>query len=324
MKQHPFSYLFLFFFSLLGISFFSSPALGAQTSVWKLKTDHNTLYLCGSVHLLSKKDHPLPQPFEDAYKDSQKLVFEILTDEMESKESQLKLMKAGVFPDGKKISSVLSKETYALYQDRMKKAGLPPLMTDRMRPWMAAVTLSLTEMQRMGAMPQYGVDFHFDRQAKTDRKERGALETVDFQISIFSSLSDEEGEEFLKQTLDHLDKTTSVFSQMVNAWRSGNSKELEKLLLDSFEAYPDIADRFLYARNKKWIPQIEELIKEKKNTMIIVGAGHLIGDQGVVALLRQKGYHIEQMKYRPSTSSSKTPKTPSSTKTKTSKPVATP
>ncbi len=99
---------------------------------------------------------------------------------------------------------------------------------------------------------------------------------------------------FLKETLRELDVIESMSSEMVKAWKTGNIDKLYSIINISFHEYPDIYKRFFTQRNKRWIPKIKQLMRQHDDVLIIVGAGHLVGKDSVIELLREKGYKVRQ------------------------------
>ena len=156
------------------------------------------------------------------------------------------------------------------------------------------MTLVMLELKRLDLDPQYGLDKHFFDLAIQAGKKTVPLETLDFQFGLLTDFSREEGELLMKSTLKEIDKIENDLGEMLKAWQSGDSVKLEKLLNEAKEDAPTIYNRLVTSRNKTWMPKIEELAAGKENAIIIVGAGHLVGTNGVVELLRQKGYKVVQ------------------------------
>jgi uncharacterized protein YbaP (TraB family) len=159
---------------------------------------------------------------------------------------------------------------------------------------MAAITLTVLELQKMGFNPEFGVDKHFYDLAREAKKEIIALETVDFQIDLITGITGKEGEELLKATLKDLGEMKSMFHDIIRAWETGNGNELSVLLNKAMKDSPEIFKRMVTDRNENWVPPILKLIKGKQDAIVIVGAAHLVGKQGVVDLLEKKGFKVVQ------------------------------
>jgi uncharacterized protein YbaP (TraB family) len=156
---------------------------------------------------------------------------------------------------------------------------------------MLAMTITSTEAMRIGAQPQFGVEAVFDEKARADGKSIRGLETLEFQIKLFNNMSRVEQDRLLEMTLEEVEDTPSVLSNMISAWRAGDGPKLQEELNRHFQAEDEpLMKRLLYDRNASWIPVIEDVLKAKENTLIIVGAGHLVGPRSVITLLETKGY----------------------------------
>jgi uncharacterized protein YbaP (TraB family) len=159
---------------------------------------------------------------------------------------------------------------------------------------MAAMTLEVFELLKMGMNPQNGVDKHFYPLAKSSGMEIIPLETVDFQLDLITGFSKEEGELLMKSTLKEIDNVKKELGELVRAWREGDAEKLQKLMNDAMADSPVIYKRLLTDRNHNWIPKIEELVRGDKNAIVIVGAGHLVGKEGLVELLKKDGLKVMQ------------------------------
>jgi len=200
----------------------------------------------------------------------------------------------GVYPEGQDLFQNLSGTTRKKLEKKLQELGLPSASFARFKPWFLAVTLTTQELQRLGFNPQYGIDLHFYTQAKADNKELVYLESVEYQLNLLGKMDSEKQKSFLTQTLKDLDNSAQLADQMMAAWQNGEADDLYALLFKSFEDHPGIEDRLLTRRNKEWFDRIEKMLKEPKTTMVIVGAGHLVGPESLVDLLMQNGYEVKQ------------------------------
>jgi len=273
-----------------------APAKATQThSLWKVQGNKHDVYLLGSIHFLSKTNYPLPDVFDQAYTNSTTIVFEADIGEMENITNALKLLKQTTLSDGETIESQVSAEVYKQFTNYVTEAELPLFMLERFKPAMAAMTLVVLESQKMGLEPEYGIDKHFYTRAKEDSKQIGALETMDFQANLITGLSKEEGEMMLKSTLKELDSLKTELGDVVTAWKTGDSGKLDKLLKEEGEQGTALNKKLVTDRNEQWVPKIEELLKQDKPALVIVGAAHLVGKQGVVELLRNRKWKATQL-----------------------------
>ena len=269
-------------------------AAPSKSCLWVVETTSNQVFLMGSLHVLKSSAYPLAAEIDRAYASSQRLVFETDIGAMMEPAVLAKMMALGVYPEGQDLFQNISGTTRKDLEKKLQDLGLPPANFSRFKPWFLAVTLTTLELQRLGFNPMYGIDLHFYTKAKADEKELAYLESVEYQLNLLGKMNAQDQKSFLTQTLKDLEISAQLADDMMTAWQNGDADDLYALLFKSFEDHPGIEDRLLTRRNKDWIQQIETMLKEPKNTMVIVGAGHLIGPEGLVELLKQKGYKVKQ------------------------------
>jgi uncharacterized protein YbaP (TraB family) len=159
---------------------------------------------------------------------------------------------------------------------------------------MAGLMLISVEWQKLGIDAQYGVDRHFFDLAVEARRPVVALESVDFQIDLVMDLTREEGELMMKSALKDIENTEENYSEIVTAWLAGDGKKLESLLNEGMRDAPTLYNRMLTDRTQRWVPKVEELLRSNRNAIVIVGAGHVVGDNGLIDILQKKGWKIAQ------------------------------
>lgn len=262
--------------------------------LWEVKGASNTVFLVGSMHLMRDDMYPLPEVFESAFKRSSIAVFETDMKAVQSPALALKLAAKAMYPEGESLKKNLSPATYSLLASNLQSSFLSLEVIDRMKPWMAAMTMLLMELQKEGFDVQNGVDKHFYSRAVADGKKVDYFEPPDFQINLLTSLDNHEGEEFLGQAMRDMSVWKKQFADLAQAWRTGDTAALDKLVVDSFREYPAMLKKFLLDRNAAWIEKTEKLLHDEKDAFIVVGAAHLIGKGSVVDLLQAKGYQITQ------------------------------
>ena len=252
------------------------------------------VYLLGSLHVLTPDFYPLSPAIEQAFDSSKVLVEEIDLDEAASPAAMLSLVGKAMYTDGRTLEQSVSAPTFADVQRRAEKAKLPLMVLQRMKPWMAAVALTVPMLQAAGFDAGLGIDKHFFDKAKTAGIERRALETMAYQLDRFDQLSPALQEAMLKATLADLDTQVANVRVIAEAWATGDTAAIERLLLaDMFES-PELHERLLVERNRNWIAHIDACLQQNAGCFVVVGAAHLVGPQGVPALLAQKGYAVTQ------------------------------
>lgn len=263
-----------------------------KTFMWKAEKGGTTLYLLGSIHALKEDAYPLPPVFESAFDEAEVAVFEIDLDDMTK--AAIKMMSAGTLEQGRKLEEVVGPETWSAFETHVGGLGFDAALYQGMKPWMAALTLAAFELTKHGYLPAAGLDAYFSQQAVETGKRRLALETAEFQVSLFADLSPENSLAFLRYTLEDLDAMIPEMDRLYRDWRNGDVKSVEKALLEGFEGFPELSKKMISDRNYAWMPKIEELLAGDRDVIVVVGAAHLVGEQGVVNLLRAKGYTVEQ------------------------------
>jgi uncharacterized protein len=158
-----------------------------------------------------------------------------------------------------------------------------------------ALTMTSLQLQKLGFDAGSGVDRYLAERAVKSGKAMAGLETVEFQIGLIDQLPEKDQELMLRQSLQEMDLLDKGLDQIVRAWSTGDVSSLEGLLLSGMREYPAVHQKIIVDRNKRWVPQIEKMIKQGESTLIVVGAAHLVGKDGVIELLKARGYTVEQM-----------------------------
>jgi uncharacterized protein YbaP (TraB family) len=271
-------------------------AAHAQTRnfIWKATGRQGSIYLVGSVHMLTKDYYPLSAAFEAGFKESDLLVEELDLGEMAAPQSQMAMLTRGLLQGGQILDDVVSRDTLALVDTRATALGLPLEPLKRFKPWALALTLLSMEWQKAGFDPDLGLDKHFYDRARAEGKSVQGLETVAFQISRFDEMSMPDQDRLLRQSLKELETETASVAAIVDAWKAGDAASVEKIVLQDVKTDPLLYRRLVVERNRTWLPKIEALLARPQPSFVVVGAAHLIGQDGILAALRAKGYTIEQ------------------------------
>ena len=306
LKRNFIKYAFCFALSgvsLLSAFFISESWLYAKSPtveqtdkscLWTVDSQSNKIYLLGSLHLLKQDSYPLAAAIEKAYADSRVIIFETDIAALQEPGLQARILELGIYPADQNLLDNLDGNTRQLLEKKMSLIGLPLAQFSRFKPWFVALTLTTLELQRLGYNPQYGIDVYFFNRANTDGKEISFLEPAEFQINLLGNMVEQDQNDFLNQTLKDLEVVSELAGDLVRSWKDGEADRLHELLSKSFKDYPHLHDRLLIQRNKNWIQKIEGAMQLNKNVLFVVGAGHLVGPQSVVDLLKKKGYQVKQ------------------------------
>ncbi len=267
----------------------------AETSVWVAKKSGNTVYLGGTIHLLRPSDYPLPQEYQVAYFNSDKIFLEADISKMNEPALQATIMEKFFYKAGKNLESELTPEAYQALRAYAQKSALPIEMLASMKPFLAIQTLIVGEFMKMGFTPA-GVDAYFQEQAKNDRKTLAYFETLDEQLGMFELMSKDAGSEFILSQLDQMHDMTSLVDKMLKVWRAGDVEQLESLFIaPMIDDYPAIYNLLLKDRNDRWMPAIEKMFSDQDTEFILVGAAHLVGKDGLIEQLSAQGYEVQKL-----------------------------
>ena len=288
--------LFLLCALLLLESCASTRRIGeSKATLWEVQGEHNRVYLLGSIHVLSKQAYPLKPALDRAFDDAKKVVFEINLNRFTQQTFKKEFSRTAFYPPGESLFKKLSPQTIEVLNSLLPLYGLSLKKVARLRPWFLAEALGSRTLEMAGFSDQFGIDLYFYRKAKAVGKPVLGLESLRDQAEIFDRFDDKQNEEYLLSTLSGLPSYAETIQQLVNAWRDGDVRSLDRLLNQDKQADPATHDALFSKRNAKWIPEIERFAHGDGNYLIIVGAGHLVGDDGVVAQLRRNGYSVQQL-----------------------------
>lgn len=269
---------------------------GGEHMLWQVSSQGGVEgYLIGSIHVMREDAYPLDPVFERAFAKSDVLAFELNFDSANARMAGL-IRRLGTYQRGKTLKEALSPETYSMLTQALEQLSLPAGSFQRYEPWFVALTIPSLQMMRAGYRGETGIDRHFFDKAKEAGKQIVALETAEYQMRLFDELSPELQEAFLRYGLAMADRRIELMGDMVAAWKRGDADAFERMILEEWRArFPAIYDRLIIQRNRNWIPKIDRLFAGPGRAMIIVGAAHVVGENGLVNLLERRGYEVEQL-----------------------------
>ena len=273
----------------------AAPLAQTHAFAWKATKGKGAVYLIGSVHMLTADFYPLPAALDAGFRDSDLLVEEANLAEMLSPNMQFTMLSRGMLPAGQTLDKVISPATLALLDKHTSGLGMPLDALKQFKPWMLAMTIEAMEWQKAGFDAELGLDKHFFDRAQVDNKSIQGLETTDFQISLFDGMSTDQQDKFLAETLKGITTETASVKKLASSWKAGDAATIEKLVLADVKDDPIVYDRLLVARNRAWLPKIEALFSRPRPAFVVVGAAHLIGPDGLLSMLKAKGYQLVQL-----------------------------
>jgi len=265
----------------------------AQHVLWTVEGQRNTIYLLGSIHVLRPGDGGLPLAAERAYDDAEQLVMEIDLDDVAAEPSAMlaTMQQTALLPDGKTLRGVLGSD-YDSIRERTGQSGLDLAMLDRFAPWFVATLLLQMELAKRGFAPELGIEARLASRAIDDGKPIRGLETAEQQFAVLGGMPLEEQKRFLLMTLEESTQLDAQVDELVGAWQAGDTDALARMLSDEFDAFPELYRPLTEDRNRAWVEQLDDLLDDRDDYLVVVGALHLVGRNSVVDLLRQRGYTV--------------------------------
>lgn len=261
--------------------------------LWEVTDGTNTVHLLGSIHLLRPEAYPLDPAIYRVFDAADVVAFEL--DFAEVAEAGLAMMQRGMLEGGQTIAEVLPDDLLEELERRATELQLPVAMVHAMKPWLTSLTLSTLFLQQAGFDAAAGVDMHFHERAAGTGKRIIGLETIDDQLDALDGLSDDAQTALLRSTLAELDSSAVMLDKTTALWQRGDAEALAAMNTESMRGQPELVERLLDQRNRRWVPQIESLLRGGEPAMVIVGVAHLVGEGSVVELLRERGYRITRV-----------------------------
>jgi hypothetical protein len=271
----------------------AAAAICAEPAVFRIVGENgNDVWLLGSVHYLRERDYPLPEVIEVLYTRADALVMEIDLDDLNPISVQGQFMQAAMLPADRSLRGVLSESAYADAAERASQFGLPLEAFERFEPWLVALTLMDLQMANLGFSADQGLEQYLLRRAAVDGKPIHGLESLADQIGVFDDLPAQEQEALLVQTLNELESPAAEMDALLDAWHAGDLESLAEELFEAFKEFPKLYDALVVTRNQRWLPELERLAREPGEDLVIVGALHLVGEDSVVEMLRDRGFEV--------------------------------
>jgi uncharacterized protein YbaP (TraB family) len=281
-------------------------AAGAPVPLlWKVVDGERTVYLLGSFHLLRPDDYPLSADVDAAFADAESLLFEMAPSEMESPTLPLRMGQAALRTDGTLLDSQLPPATAAKLQAwysanaaRLRASGTTARELQMFEPWFVGLTVGIVGMADAGLDPALGIDRHFADAATAAGKPTGGFETGSQQIALLDGMDAQEQVQFLDESLDEARPGSPELETLHSFWRAGAADGLwDRMAADMRRDYPKLYQRINVDRNDAWLPTVEARLQPPgdDDTLVVVGALHLLGSDGLVEKLRARGYAVERI-----------------------------
>jgi uncharacterized protein len=263
--------------------------------LWKLSDADSSVYLLGSFHMLKAQDYPLDTSVEAAYADAEVIVFELPPEAMRDPGVQGKFLQAAKFSDGRTLREVLPDDIEQKLAAFMGGEAAVA-SSDALQPWYLALNMSVMMVVQAGFDPTLGLDMHFMQRAQADGRSTRGLETIDDQLAALAGAPMDEQIYSLGEALKPAAEMRAKFDTLYEAWRAGDTRTVEAEMVREMTEQTPVSARLLAdERNLKWLPQVQTMLATDQNHLVIVGALHLLGDSGVVALLQKQGITVDRV-----------------------------
>ena len=265
--------------------------------LWHVEGRGGEGWLVGSLHFGTPELYPLAPPFGRAWNESGELLVELDITDVSPAEMQRIVTREGVYPNETRLEEHVPADTWQRAREAAARYGLPLVLLQQQRPWLASVTLTTLELQRGGWREDLGIDLHFLLRAREGR-DIVELETFEQQIRLFAGFTDAEQVAMLESTLDELYGGEDAFAQMLAAWRDGDTRAMDTLINQSILQTPGgerVHEVLIVRRNHAMAARFAERLAAGARPLMVVGAGHLVGEQGIPNLLRARGIDVTQV-----------------------------
>jgi hypothetical protein len=271
----------------------------SRSLCWKIQSPTNTVYILGSIHLAKPEIYPLKQSVENAFNSCKVLAVEVNIESKSFKKELNKRMKQFRYPSDQTIQDHISEDSYENLQKAMRSVGMSLTLFSSFHPWILGVSLEHMKYQKMGIVPEYGLDRHFLDKANDSmgKKEIVEIEKADDHFKLISEYCD--NELYLAYVLFGLDQLERQITPALAAWKCGNATLIEKLILtDDSTIHPEfegLVEKLVYNRNEIMANKISLYLQDNRDYFVVFGCGHAVGPKGVISLLSKKGYKVEQL-----------------------------
>jgi len=271
----------------------STSVHGKAPALWRVADRNSEIWLFGTVHLLPPQVRWRSRAFDDAFKAADTIILEVDLNAPPQRGLGPVIKQLGHNANYAALSSLLGARDTGRLAHAAKKLGVPPETLEPLRPWLASIRLSLTNIKSQGFEPRSGVDRIIAGMADAANKRLGYLETAEEQFEIFASLSPPAEIAFLMATVQQIESGSGGLTQLVAAWAEGDTGTFNRQFRESLGGdFPELRNALFINRNRRWTEQITRMMTGSGKALIAVGAGHLAGKDGVVGLLRAKGYKV--------------------------------
>ncbi len=288
----------LFAFTVLIFSITTTNATESHKSfLWKIQNKNNSLYLLGSVHMANKSLYPLHEIIENSFEKASRLVVELNNKKVNINKMQQIIANKGMYSDGGSIKAHIAADLFNLLEKFLAENKISHNNLYQYKPGILSMILSSAQANNLGYSAEFGIDRYFIDKAERQNKAIVELESMEEQLSLFIDMPNQSL--MLRYTLEELSEMNNEFDGLLNIWQSGDYKRLNELtLVEPLQKHPElepIFEKLFFARNRRMSNDIESFLNSNQVYFVVVGAGHLVGNIGILELLKKRGYFVSQL-----------------------------
>lgn len=274
----------------------AEPDFPPNPALYVARDADSTMYLFGTLHLRRPGTPWGGARAQAGLAEAAEVWTELDISPESDAQTQTLALRYGMAEPDRPLSSYFSAEENARIAATGERLGLPMAMLDRMQPWMAGITLSLMPMIQAGYDPASGADRQIDAFADANGKTGRSFETPEQQIRMLASFSPDVQRQMVLEALDEIEAGGSLIEGMAVAWETGDLVTLERMVVsDMRRDYPEFYTKLLVDRNNAWVEVLDREMQGEGVDFVAVGAGHMLGEHGVIGQLRERGYTVERV-----------------------------
>lgn len=265
-------------------------------ALWEVSDGAGRLYLFGAFHLLTPDQDWMRPAIQDAFARADALVVEINPQEYGPAEMSAAMMGRARLPEGRSLQDVLDEDVYGAVREKARELGFAPGFFDQFRPWFVGLALTQQVLGEAGYEGQLGVDIHFVERASRKDMPILELETLEEQITALTQSAGEDPNAYMRLFLNQLGESEVFFDELDDMWAEGDVAGLADYMAGERERDP-AAYRALYIRrNKTWLSKLTDYLDDERTYFVVVGTGHLVGEDGLVDLLHERGHTVRRVR----------------------------
>jgi len=282
--------------ALAGCASGSEPQFPPGPALFVARDADSTMYLFGTLHIRRPGVAWGGAQAQAGLAATEEVWTELEISPETDAQTQSLALRYGLAAQGRPLSSYFNAEENARINATAQRLGLQPQMLEAMKPWLAGITFAVLPMVQAGYDPNAGADRMIDAFGDANGKTMRAFETAEDQISMLAGFSDEVQRQMLLEAVEEAEEGSGEMDAMATAWETGDLRALERYVItDMREEYPDFYDVLLVRRNNAWVEVLNRELQGSGVDFVAVGAGHMLGPQGLIAQLRARGYTVERV-----------------------------